>query len=234
MKRTIPSCLALLVIFALPSWAQEKSTLPESYKTALNRLQSLTVYPETQWRFHADVAHPEDPSLNDSDWEQMKEGDSWKNGARVLRRWIEIPKSINGYDTSGSRVELDLRFESQDAMIVTVFSNRSQVARTDEDMQQPIPLTESAVPGEKFLVAVRVDANAVNTRIAESRLRIVPALNRPDPGLVRTEILAARILIEGYPEGPPTVKASSIARCQPLILPLSRKAIRPDSMGACG
>src|SRR5215470_12664521 len=201
MKRIILSCLALLAMLALPSWAQEKSTLPESYKSALNRLQSLVVYPETEWRFHADVAHPEDPSLNDPDWEQMKEGDSWKNGARVLRRWIEIPKSINGYDTSGSRVELDLRFESQDAMIVTVFSNRSQVARTDEDMQQPIPLTESAVPGEKFLVAVRVDANAVNTRLAESKLRIVPALNRPDPGLVRTEILAARVLIEAYPEG---------------------------------
>jgi len=201
MKRIILSCLALLAMLALPSWAQEKSTLPESYKSALNRLQSLVVYPETEWRFHADVAHPEDPSLNDPDWEQMKEGDSWKNGARVLRRWIEIPKSINGYDISGARVELDLRFESQDAIIVTVFSNHSQVARTDEDMQQPIPLTESAVPGEKFLVAVRVDANAVNTRLAESKLRIISALNRPDPGLVRTEILAARVLIEAYPEG---------------------------------
>lgn len=201
MKRTIPSCLALLVILALPSRAQENSTLPESYKTALNRLQSLTVYPETEWRFHVDVPHPEDLSLNDSAWEQMKEGDSWKNGGRVLRRWIEIPKTINGYDVAGSRVEFDLRFESQDSIIVTVFSNRSHVARTDEDMQQPIPLTESAVPGEKFLVAVRVDANTVNTRLAESKLRIIPAINRPDPGLVRTEILAARVLIEAYQEG---------------------------------
>ena len=111
MKRTIPSCLALLVILALPSRAQENSTLPESYKTALNRLQSLTVYPETEWRFHVDVPHPEDLSLNDSAWEQMKEGDSWKNGGRVLRRWIEIPKTINGYDVAGSRVEFDLRFD---------------------------------------------------------------------------------------------------------------------------
>jgi len=107
---------------------------------------------------------------------------AWKTGARALRRWIEIPQTINGYDVRGARVELDLRFESQDAIIITVFSNRSQVARTDEDLQQPIPLTESAVPGEKFLVAVRVDANAVNTRLAESKLRILPAANRPDPG----------------------------------------------------
>jgi alpha-mannosidase len=86
-------------------------------------------------------------------------------------------------------------------MIVTVFSNRSQVARTDEDMQQPIPLTESAVPGEKFLVAVRIDANAVNTRLAESRLQIIPPQSRLDPSLVRTEILAARVMIEAYQDG---------------------------------
>jgi len=201
MKCTAPSCVLLLALLAVPAGAQEKSTLPEAYKAALTRLQDLTVYPEAEWRYHTDVAHPEDPSLSDSDWEQMKEGDAWKTGARALRRWIEIPQTINGYDVRGARVELDLRFESQDAIIITVFSNRSQVARTDEDLQQPIPLTESAVPGEKFLVAVRVDANAVNTRLAESKLRILPAANRPDPGLVRTEILAARVLIEAYADG---------------------------------
>jgi alpha-mannosidase len=201
MTRTMPSCFALVVLIGLLVNAQEKSTLPDAYKAAFTRLEELTVYPETEWRYHADVPHPEDPSLNDSDWEQMKAAESWKSGARVLRRWIEIPRSINGYDIRGARVELDLRIESRDAIIITVFSNRSQVARTDEDLQQPIPLTESAVPGEKFLVAVRVDANAVDTRLAESRLRILPTQNRPDPDLIRTEILAARVLIEAYPDG---------------------------------
>src|SRR5882672_3927943 len=201
MTRALPSCFALLALIALPASAQEKSTLPDTYKTALARLQELTVYPEPDWRYLSDLPHPEDPSLDDSSWQQMKATESWKNGARVLRRWIEIPSSINGYNIRGARVELDLRIESRDAIIVTVFSNRSQVARTDEDLQQPIPLTESAVPGERFLVAVRVDANAVDTRLAESRLRIFPAQNRPDPDLVRTEILAARVLIEAYPEG---------------------------------
>jgi alpha-mannosidase len=201
MRRTMPSCFALFVLIALPVHAQEKTGLPETYKTALTRLEELTVYPEAEWRYHSDLPHPEDPSLDDSGWEQMKARDAWKNGARVLRRWIEIPRSIHGYDIRGARVELDLRFESRDALIITVFSNHSQVARTDEDLQQPIPLTESAVPGEKFLVAVRVDANTVDTRLAESRLRILPAQNRPDPQLIRTEILAARVLIEAYADG---------------------------------
>jgi len=201
MKRTLLSCAAVLASVILPARAQEKSTLPDSYKTVLGRLEQLTVYPEAEWRSHADVAHPEDPSLNDSDWQLIKQGDTWKDGARVLRRSIEIPKSINGYDIRGARVELDLRFESQESIIVTVFSNRSQVARTDEDLQQPIPLTESAVPGDKFLIAVRVDASAVNTRLAESRLRVIPNSGRPDPSMLRTEILAARLIVEAYEEG---------------------------------
>jgi len=201
MKRRFPGCFVLVAILAAPTWPQEKPALPESYKAVLKRLEALTVYPEEEWRYHSDVAHPEDPLLNDSAWEQMKEGESWKNGPRILRRWIEIPQSIQGYDVRGARVELDLRFESQDAIMVTVFSNRSQVARTDEDMQQPIPLTEAAVPGEKFLLAARIDANAVNTRLAGSKVRILPAQNRPDPGLLRTEILAARVLIEAYADG---------------------------------
>src|SRR5262249_31803356 len=130
MKRIFWGCMALLAFLVTPGRAQEKDALPESYKTALKRLQELTVYPETEWRYHADVAHPEDPTVYDSDWLPMKVGDSWKDGARVLRRWIEIPKAINGYDVRGARVELDLRFESQDSMTITVFSNRSQVART--------------------------------------------------------------------------------------------------------
>ncbi len=201
MKRNFFICFLLLALVASPASPQEKSSLPESYKTVLNRLQSLTAVPESEWRYHSDVPHPEDPGVNDSDWQQMKEGDSWKDGARVLRRWIEIPKAINGFDIRGSRVELLLRFESRDAMMVTVFSNRSQVARTDEDMQQPIPLSASAVPGEKFLVAVRIDANVVNTRLAESRLQIIPPQSRLDPSLARSEILAARVMIEAYEDG---------------------------------
>jgi len=201
MKPRLALSLSLIALIAPLASSQEKSNLPEAYKTALNRLQALTVFPESEWRFRSDVAHPEDPSLSDSDWQQMKEGDAWKDGARVLRRWIEIPRSVNGFDVRGSRVELHLRFESGDALIVTIFSNRSQVARTDEDMQQPIPLTESAVPGEKFLIAVRIDANSVDTRLVESRLQIIPPQSRPDPGLVRTEILAARVMIEAYEDG---------------------------------
>ena len=45
------------------------------------------------------------------------------NGTRVFRRWVQIPEKINGYETRGSRVSLDLRFGSPDSLMLTVFSN---------------------------------------------------------------------------------------------------------------
>ena len=89
-------------------------------------------------------------------------------------------------------MNLELFFDTDDRLGITVFSNGALVARGDDDTQQPIPLTSNAQPGQKFLIAVRLNASEVNTRIAESRLRIGPPANRPDPESYETEILSAR------------------------------------------
>jgi alpha-mannosidase len=173
----------------------------DSYKPTLDRLESLTTLPLPDWRYHADMPHPEDPAVNDADWQRVKTREEWKTGSRVLRRWIEIPEKINGYATEGSRVNLELFFETDDRLGIMVFSNGALVARGDDDTQQPIPLTWNAQPGQQFLIAVRLNASEVNTRIAESRLRIEPPASRPDAGLLRAEILSARPMITAFPDG---------------------------------
>jgi alpha-mannosidase len=171
----------------------------------LDRLESLTTLPLSEWRFHADVPHPEDSSLNDSGWEAVKVGDKWSTGSRVLRRWIEIPEKINGYAVRGGRAKLDLSFDfmwnNKGPVMISVFSNGSLVSRGDDDMQQPIPLTENAQPGQKFLIAVRIDAPDVETQFHHAQLSIEPATSRPDPAMLRMEILAARPMIVAYEEG---------------------------------
>jgi len=174
---------------------------PDPQGAILARLQSLSVLALPEWRFHSDLAHPEDPSVNDSDWQTVNAGASWKTGARVLRRWIEIPEKINGYAVQGSRVRLELLIESEDSIIISVFSNGSLVERADEDTEQPILLTESAQPGEKFLITVRVDAANVETRIYRSQLHFEAPETRPDPALLRDEILSARPIVAAFPEG---------------------------------
>ena len=205
MKRWIACTLLALVPVNVVSAQQPSQKTTDPYQATLDRLQSLTALPLPEWRFHADVPHPEDPSLDDSGWETVKVGDKWSTGSRVLRRWIEIPEKINGYAVQGSHAKLDFRFDfnwnNKGPVTIAVFSNGSLVSRGDDDMQQPILLTENAQPGQKFLIAVRIDAPVVETEFHHAQLSIEPSANRPDPAMLRVEILAARPMIVAYENG---------------------------------
>ena len=205
MKRWIVSAVLALVTAVSAQQPSPTQNPTDPYQPTLDRLESLTSLPLSEWRFHADVAHPEDSSLDDSRWQTVSVGDKWSTGPRVLRRWIEIPEKINGYAVVGARVKLDLRFDfawnNKGPVTIAVFSNGSLVSRGDDDMQQPIPLTEKAQPGLKFLIAVRIDAPEVETQFHHAKLSIEPAAGRPDPAMLRMEILAARPMIAAYEEG---------------------------------
>ena len=200
MTRRLPIFGLLLLFLPLAMYAQS-SPADVHFPSVLARLDSLVNAPLDEWRFHADLAHPEDASLDDSSWLQLKIAERWADGSRVLRRWIEIPTSLNGYSLQGAQVRLDLQITSEDFLTVAVFSNGSMAFRGDEDAQQPILLTDNAQPGQKFLIAVRVQAAEKNTQIRASRLLITPSPARPDPGIFRQEILAAQPMVEAFSEG---------------------------------
>lgn len=176
---------------------------PDPYKPFLDRLESLSVLPVTEFRFHADMAHPEDPTLDDSGWERVRVGESWSSGPRVLRRTIEIPAKLNGYSTQGARIKLELNLQSSGPLGISVFSNGGLIYHGDDLSQQLLPLTESAQPGQTYVIAVRLDAQPVETRISTCRLRFEPPRDRPNPALFREEVLAARPIISAYAEGRP-------------------------------
>jgi alpha-mannosidase len=179
-------------------FAQIPTERPDPYKPVLDRLASLTVLPATEWRFHADLPHPEDPAVSDASWQPVKVDEKWVTGPRALRQTITIPDKFNGYGVQGGRIKLDLNVSSDGPLVLSVFSNGSLVYHGNEDEQQPILLTDNAQPGQKFVIAVRVDADAVSTRIARSQLLLEPPSDRPDPGLLRMQILAAQPLIAAY------------------------------------
>ena len=217
MKRSMPAVFCVLLsAFAFPALALSQASSPkppDPYKPTLDHLQSLLRQGETEWKWHADVPHPEDPGANDADWQAFtvknvsgpggnnKDEEHWK-GTRVFRRWVQIPEKINGYATAGSRVSLDLRFGSQGSLLITVFSNGSILYRGSDDDILPVLLTENAQPGQKFLVAARVVApDDMQAEFFHSELDIQAAGSRPDPGLLRTEILAVRPIIAAYADG---------------------------------
>ena len=193
---------ALIALFMLAKCCAAQAPADANpYKPLIDRLDSIVTLPLDEWRYHADVSHPEDSSLDDKEWPVVKTGEPWKTGPRVLRRRIEVPAALNGYSLRGTRIRLDLAVDSNDFVTVTVFSNGAMVSRTDADTLQPIVLTENAQPGDTFLVAIRIQAGENNTKMSASRLLITPPATRPDPGIFRQELLAAQPIVAVFPEG---------------------------------
>src|SRR6266576_2192600 len=196
MKR--PIALVFLLVPTLISASAQ--TAPNPYKPVLDHLESLTTQPLRDWRFHIDAAHPEDSKLDDSSWRSVKIDERWSTGARVLRRNIEIPPYINGYAVKGCSIKLDLAFDSNGPLVITVFSEGHLVYHGTDTTQQPILLTENAAPGQSFLIAVRLDAQQVETKILHSRLLFTPPTGRPRPDLLREEILALTPMVVAFPD----------------------------------
>ncbi len=202
------SFLVLFVFVAASAFAQSPSAPPDLYKPVLDRLQSITTISLETWQARAaDLAHGEDPALSTSDWQPVKLKEDWK-GSRWLRLTYEIPAQLNGYSLQGARISLDLHVSSDDAIQLSIFSNGNMVARTDEDGQVPITLVENAQPGEKLVLAVRVldsggggCCGGDSTRIEHAELHIQPPPDRPDPALMRLQILSAEPVIAAYPDG---------------------------------
>jgi len=206
--------LLIGLIALLPASGSCQSSDPaDPYKATLDRLQSLSGQAEAEWRFHTDVPHPEDPGLSDADWGSLTvknrsqpggingDAERWA-GTRVFRRWVQIPETINGYPTQGSRVLMDLRFGSPSGLIITVFSNGGILYRGSDDDILPVLLTPNAQPGQKFLIAARVVAgDGVQSEFFHSELTIDAPHTRPDPAFLRMEILSARPIIAAYEEG---------------------------------
>jgi alpha-mannosidase len=213
MNRHALLLLVGLILLLPASGICQSSDHADPYKATLDRLQSLSGQAEAEWRFHTDVPHPEDPGLSDADWGSLTvknrsqpggiNGDEERwTGTRVFRRWVQIPERINGYPTQGSRVLMDLRFGSPSGLIITVFSNGGILYRGNDDDILPVLLTPNAQPGQKFLIAARVVAgDGVQCEFFHSELTIDAPHTRPDPALLRMEILSARPIIAAYEDG---------------------------------
>ncbi len=202
MKRSLALPFFLILLAGTTAFSQnaQAQNADDPYKPTLDRLESLTVLPQPEWQIHEDIAHPELPSLNAADWQTIKVNDHWK-GPRVFRRRIVISENVNGYDIRGYRLKLDLAFRSEGEILIAVFSNGSLIARGDEDTQQPVLLTEDAQPGQQFVIAARVDPADADVRLDTAQLTFEAPANRPDPSVLRMEILAARPLIAAYSDG---------------------------------
>src|SRR3954471_9465488 len=191
----------LILLIALFATAQNPSA-PDPYKPILDRLNAVSMLPLADWRAHpGNLPHGEDVALTETGWSPLKVADNWTDSSQWVRTTITVPEKLNGYDLRGARIDLDLAITSDNAIQINLFNNGSLIARTDEDTQLPVTLTTNAQPGQKFVIAARITGSPIKTSVRRAQLLIQAAANRPDPGMLRTEILAARPMVAAYADG---------------------------------
>src|SRR5207249_1343261 len=83
MRNLVLVALLAFLFSGGTGFAQTKEP-PDPYKPILDRFESLETLPFPEWRYHADMPHPEGPTLSDSDWPTVKIREEWKTGSRVL------------------------------------------------------------------------------------------------------------------------------------------------------
>ncbi len=200
--------VVLLISSTLFAVAQNPAPA-DPYKQVLDRLQAAVTLPLENWKvITTDLAHGETPvsALAGAKPLALKQDLSlpvW------LYATVEVPSALSGYSVNGSRVSLNLDIGGNTGILITVFVNGNMVSRGDEDSQVPIALTQNATPGQRLLIAVRIlPSGTVGccggppvTDLAAASLMFTPTEARPDPAILRQEIMAAELLIAAYPDG---------------------------------
>jgi alpha-mannosidase len=167
--------------------------MPASARQVLDHLGVLNRLPEGQWRVHAgDVAHGESTDLNDTAWPVAAHQDYAEN-ALWLRQWIEVPKSLHGYDLTGTRIWFVLDASGGNSLTQIVYFNGRRVALGES--MEPIVLFDHAKPGDRVLVAVKLLATTGGIHFNGSTDLIDFAASRPNPVDAHDEFLSAAFLV---------------------------------------
>jgi alpha-mannosidase len=215
---------SLLLTANLPAQSftpkRELKNLSPAALTTLHTLETLTELPAGEWRLHVgDVAHGESPALDDSSWQLVAPHSKAPKDAVWYRRTIEVPKTLNGYDITGSRIWFQFEADANGPMPEIIYFNGRRVALGDD--LEPIILFEPAKPGEKIVVAVKL-LHTVDVKTFEAvHLRIDPnpddpaSSARPNPQDIRIQCITAANMLPALPKPRtdllPTVEAAIAA-----------------------
>jgi alpha-mannosidase len=174
--------------------ARVVQSLDSNSQAVVGRLSELDQLPAEEWRYHAgDLAHGESTDLDDSSWQLVKAQAQGSEEAEWFRRWIEVPQELHGYDLTGTRIWFSFSANANGPMPEIIYFNGRRVALGDD--LEPIVLFDSAKPGDKVLVAVKLLHTVDKKTFGGTGLKIDFADNRPNPEDLRLEILSATLLI---------------------------------------
>jgi alpha-mannosidase len=188
-----------------PTQAAIDSLSPTS-QAVLSRLSALSDLPPGEWRFHAgDLPHAESPEVDDSKWE-LRKGESIAPPESVwFRRWVEVPKTLGGYDLTGSQIWFQFQADVNGPMTTIIYVDGRRVAMGEE--LEPVVLFDNSKPGDKVLIAVKLLQTVDQKRVHPEIIRIFQPSSRPSPSDMREEFVSAALLIPSLASNPAAEKA---------------------------
>ncbi len=204
---------------------REQKNLSPAAIEKLHTIETLNSLPVGDWRFHVgDLPHGESPTLDDSAWPVVSAPSKAPKDAVWYRREIEVPKTLHGYDITGSRIWFQFRADANGPMPQIIYFNGRRVALGDD--LEPIILFEPAKPGDKILVAVKLLHTVDEKSFKGVTLRIEPpdatsANTRPNPDDVRTQCIAAANLLPALP----TPRKDLLPKVEEAIAAIDTKAL---------
>jgi alpha-mannosidase len=207
------SCLFFICSGA---WGQENRAI----QLKLDRLEQLTKLPASEWRVHeGDVLGAEDENFDDSSWRSVSPEFHWTSGSAWFRRTIEVPASLNGYDLTGATIYFEFQVWGSDYPL-TIYANGSRVAM-GEDLE-PILLFRNARPKQKITIAVKAPSPpGSESTFHQVDLMVRAAGTRPDPGVIRVEILADQAMLRSIAED----QAANLRRIDSAIAAINTDAL---------
>ncbi len=178
------------------------SNLPPTSRTVITRLSLIKELPEGTWKMHSgDLAHGEAVSLDESGWEPISTSPPGKapNDAVWFRQSYTVPETLGGYDLTGARIWFQFHSEANGPMPEILYFNGRRVAMGDD--LEPVVLFDSAKPGDKVTVAVKLLHTVDTKTIRGATLDIDFPENRPNPEDLREEFLSAALLVPTLAKG---------------------------------
>ncbi|SNT35673.1 alpha-mannosidase [Granulicella rosea] len=196
-------CVALSAMIAsigIPAFPAEPGAAPFAAfstpaRAVLTRLDTMSKgLPDGAWRYHAgDVAHGEDPTLDDSAWSVGKGKYETPEGSVWFRQTFVMPARWQGYDLRNVRLFFQFHSFAHGAMPEILYVNGRRIAMGDN--MEPVELVDRIEPGQTITVAVKLlhTADVKHISPASYMLRFDPA--RPSPVDVGDEIRSAAALL---------------------------------------
>jgi alpha-mannosidase len=200
-------CASRLLGQSAAEAAKIVAPLPADARAVIDRLSMLRELPDGVWKTHpGDVAHGEAVGLDESDWQPITLKSKAPKEAVWFRQSYQVPATLGGYDLTGARIWFQFQAYANGPMPEILYFNGRRVAMGDD--LEPVVLFDSAKPGDKVTVAVKLLHTVDLKTFQGATLKIDFPDGRPNPEDLREEFLSAALLVPALTPNDPAQTAT--------------------------